>query len=96
MKSFFQSILTNVRAVIGLTVILLGFAFVFALLFVKIPPDNIHTIELCAGFVLGVLVSVGSYYFGSSKDTSDKAKADQTNLQSPPLPQVQDAIVDKP
>lgn len=96
MKSFFSALFSNVRSVIGLIVILCGFGFLYALLFIKVPTENQHIIDVASGIVLGVVVSVGAYYFGSAKDISDKTKNDQTNLQSPPPPQIQSTIVDKP
>jgi len=76
MTKFFELFAKNVRSIIALLVVILGFAFLFALLFVPIPLSNKDAVMLCSGIVLGVVVSVAAYYFGSSKDKSDVDKAD--------------------
>lgn len=76
MSKFFELFAKNVRSILALSIIYLGFAYLFALLFVPIPPANKDAVMLSAGFVLGIVVSVGAYYFGSSKDKSDVDKAD--------------------
>jgi hypothetical protein len=76
MKNFFELFAKNVRSILALSIIYLGFAYLFTLLFVPIPPSNKDAVMLSAGFVLGIVVGVGNYYFGSSKDKSDVDKAD--------------------
>ena len=76
MNKFFELFAKNVRSIIALLVVVLGFAFLFALLWVPIPLSNKDAVMLCSGIVLGVVVSVAAYYFGSSKDKSDTDKSD--------------------
>lgn len=76
MSKFFELFAKNVRSIIAFMVVLLGFAFLFSLLYVPIPLSNKDAVMLCSGIVLGVVVSVAAYYFGSSKDKSDVDKAD--------------------
>jgi len=76
MKSFFELFAKNVRSILAIAIIILGFGFLYALLFVAIPVSNKDAVMLCSGIVLGVVVSVAAYYFGSSKDKSDVDKAD--------------------
>jgi len=76
MSKFFDLFAKNVRSIIALSVVWLGFAFLFALLFYPIPLSNKDAVMLSSGIVLGVVVSVAAYYFGSSKDKSDVDKAD--------------------
>jgi|SRR5690606_13012333 len=68
------------RPVLAFLVVLLSFAFLFSLIFLPIPPGNISTVNLVVGFVLGVTGTVVTYYFGTSKDKSDK---DQIEMNDP-------------
>lgn len=76
MKNFFELFAKNVRSIIALLTTIGGFVFLFALLFYPIPLSNKDAVMLSSGIVLGVVVSVAAYYFGSSKDKSDVDKAD--------------------
>lgn len=76
MKDFFDAFGKSMRSIIAITVVLLSFAFLFTLMFVKIPQENESIINVASGIVLGVLGVVVGYYFGSSKDKSDRDKAD--------------------
>lgn len=76
MTKFFELFAKNARSIIAVSVIWLGFAFLFALLKVTIPIGNETVLNVAAGLVLGVMGSVAAYYFGSSKDKSDVDKAD--------------------
>jgi TRAP-type uncharacterized transport system fused permease subunit len=73
---FFDLFAKNMRSIIALSVIYLGFAFLFTIVFYPIPESNKDAVMLCSGIVLGIVVSVGAYYFGSSKDKSDVDKSD--------------------
>ena len=79
-----QNFYVNVRAIIGIIVIILSFVFLFALLKVKIPAENKDTLQIAVGILLAAMSGVIGYYFGSSKNESDKAKTEQANLQNPP------------
>jgi len=76
MIKFFETFVKNIRSIIAISVILLGFTFLFFLLYKPMPPENKDAVMLSSGIVLGVVVSVAAYYFGSSKDKSDVDKAD--------------------
>lgn len=54
------------RAVIGLIVVLGGFACVLALLFVPVPEGNDQAVMLAIGLILGWGATVVGYEFGSS------------------------------
>ena len=70
-------IFENTRSIIAFIIVLLSFSFLFALLFVKLPSENRDILQISAGLVLAALGFVTGYYFGSSKNESDKAKMDQ-------------------
>lgn len=73
----------NIRSIIGASVVLLSFTFLFCLLKVKIPVENKEILLTAAGVILAGMTGVTGYYFGSSKNESDKAKIDsQTILNS--------------
>lgn len=81
------------RAIIGFTIVLGSFGFLFLLCYRAIPESNKDTVQTATGFVLGLLTAVGAYYFGSSKDKSDSDSAarDTTtttsiNTVTPPAP----------
>lgn len=76
MVKFFDLLSKNARSIIALSVVWLGFGYLFTLLFYSIPLNNKDAVMLSSGIVLGVVVSVAAYYFGSSKDKSDVDKAD--------------------
>jgi len=76
MIRFFELLAKNVRSIIAIIVMVLGFGYLFLLIYKPIPIDNKDAIMLSSGIVLGVVVSVAAYYFGSSKDKSDVDKAD--------------------
>lgn len=64
------------RGVIGTITILCSFVFLFLLMFRKIPAGNETIVNVAVGFIVGIGVGgVINYYFGSSKDGSDAAKA---------------------
>lgn len=70
-----EAIFKNMRGIIAYTVVLGSFAFLFCLLFLKIPAENAAVLNVAGGLVLGALTYVVTYYFGSSKDKSDQEKA---------------------
>lgn len=78
MKTFFDTFFANIRAIIGLLIVSCSFTFLFLLLKRDVPPNNKDVLQTAAGFILGVVTTVGSYYFGSSKNESDKTKVDAT------------------
>ena len=76
MSKFFELFAKNVRSIIGIFIVVGGFAFLFSLLLIKIPEGNATILNVAAGLVLAAMGAVTSYYFGSSKDKSDVDKAD--------------------
>jgi len=79
-----QNFYINIRAILAVIIILLSFLFMFMLLFVRVPDENKAIVYTASGLMLAGMGAVTSYYFGSSKNESDKAKTDQANLQNPP------------
>lgn len=65
----------NIRSVIALLVVILSYAFLFLVTKTNIPPANIPIVQTVSGLVLAALGVAVGYYFGSSKNESDKAKA---------------------
>lgn len=74
--SFMDSLGKNARTLIALLITLGGFGFLFALLYKMIPTGNETVLNVASGIVLSVMGQVCAYYFGSSKDKSDREKAD--------------------
>lgn len=70
------------RAIIGFTIVLGSFGFLFLLCYRAIPVSNKETVQTAVGFVLGLLTAVGAYYFGSSKDKSDADSATRQEITS--------------
>lgn len=79
MKNFFINMAKgDVRSWISILVILASFAFLFTMLFVKVPKENEALINVVAGAVLvGGVGSVVSYYFGSSKTSENNQNPTQ-------------------
>lgn len=77
--NFFDSLAKNARTVIALSVIYLSFGFLYLVAVRPIPASNRDLIMLAAGTILGVVITVATYYFGSSKDKSDSEKADRAD-----------------
>lgn len=73
---FFELFAKNARSIIAHLIVVGGFAFLFCLMLIKIPPGNETVLNVAAGLVLAAMGAVTSYYFGSSKDKSDVDKAD--------------------
>jgi len=76
MIKFLEVFVKNIRSILAMLVVVGGFVFLFFLLYKPMPIENKDAVMLSSGIVLGVVVSVASYYFGSSKDKSDVDKAD--------------------
>lgn len=64
-----------VRPIIAMFITVSSFSFLFYLCITPIPEQNKDMIQIAAGIDLGLLVMVGNYYFGSSKDKSDAEQA---------------------
>jgi hypothetical protein len=73
------------RGTLAYIIIVGGFSFLFCLLWVTVPEGNKEIVLFSAGYVLGILSMVASYYFGASKDKSDQ---DQSKIfpKDPPTP----------
>lgn len=77
MKDFLDALGKAARSLIAFGIVLMSFGFLYFLLYRKIPAENKDILQIAAGIVLGVLGTVASYYFGSSKDKSDQEKSDR-------------------
>lgn len=84
MTPFWDSLGKSARTVIGISVVLMSFGFLFALLWVKIPKENETIVNVATGLVLSALGGVVAYYFGSSKDKSDQDKVINANTLNQP------------
>lgn len=61
------------RAVLSLIIVSCSFAFLFLMLFLKVPKENEALINVVSGAVLvGGVGAIVGYYFGSSKHQTDK------------------------
>jgi len=89
-----EKLFSNIRSIIGLFVVVLSFTFLFLLLKIDIPGGNKDILQIAAGIILGSMAGVIGYYFGSSKNESDKAKTDQINRMDPP-PAPSQSVVDQ-
>lgn len=72
---FINVFFANIRSIIALLFVVGSFAFLFTLISKVIPPSNKDAVNTVAGMVIGTLLSVGAFYFGSSKNESDAKKA---------------------
>ncbi len=65
---------SDFRNLLGLVIIVFAFAIVFGLMFVNIPKDNIHLLDISIGFMLGggVTTVVGYFYTKSKEDIIEK------------------------
>ena len=63
----------HIKMIVGLSVIVLQFVIVFAIIFKPDLKDNPLMIHLL-GVIEGALMFVVGYYFGSSKSSEDKDK----------------------
>jgi uncharacterized membrane protein len=82
-----------VRPLLAFVIVLGAFGFMYSLVYHEIPAGNKDTINLVVGFVLGILATVATYYFGTSKDKSDAEQhlrvpgtTSVTNTQEPQNP----------
>jgi uncharacterized membrane protein len=76
MEKFFDCFGKSMRSIIAFLVVILSFTFLFSLTRHEVPKANESIINVAAGLVLAALGVVIGYYFGSSKDKSDRDKAD--------------------
>jgi phosphotransferase system glucose/maltose/N-acetylglucosamine-specific IIC component len=78
MNNFLESIGRAARTIVAMIVVLGGFLFLFFLLYKKIPVENKDILQIAAGIVLATMGVVTGYYFGSSKNLTDKDRAAQS------------------
>jgi uncharacterized membrane protein len=76
MEKFFDCFGKSMRSIIAFLVVILSFTFLFSLTRHEVPKGNESIINVASGLVLAALGVVIGYYFGSSKDKSDRDKAD--------------------
>lgn len=76
------------RHVIGFTIVVGAFTFLYLLAYRSVPESNKDIIQIAVGGMLALLAGVGAYYFGSSKDKSDadSAKQDMTTTTTTTIP----------
>lgn len=84
MRNFLDAIGKAARSIIAFGIVFMSFGFLYFLLYKKIPVENKDILQISAGIVLGVLGTVASYYFGSSKDKSDQDKLIRSNGENKP------------
>lgn len=82
--NFLDALGKAARSIIAFAIVLMSFGFLYFLLYRKIPAENKDILQISAGIVLGVLGTVASYYFGSSKDKSDQEKSDRVIAEKQP------------
>lgn len=76
MKDFFYSFGKAMRSIIAFISTLLIFGIVFLLMLKRVPDENQTLAYFSLGLLLGCYKDITGYYFGSSKDKSDRDKAD--------------------
>ena len=62
-------------AFLAFAVLLLTFAIFYVLLTTEVPVENQNVINVALGVILGLSSTIVTYYFGSSKGSSDKSSA---------------------
>lgn len=63
-----------------------GAFYIWNITFSVIPDENIRVVDTIVGFLMGTIVStIISYYFGSSKSSSDKNEMLKTNATEAPV-----------
>jgi hypothetical protein len=67
----------NIIAVVYITLVLL---FIYVLAFRPVPEQNKDLINVLGGVVIGGVGTILSYFFGSSKNETDAAKNDVTQV----------------
>lgn len=74
MKRFFDRLgKLEMRGILALTTIIGSFLFLFRLMAVAVPKENETLVNIIAGaLIIGTIGSVMGYYFGNSKQNSDK------------------------
>lgn len=72
-----QLFFDNIRSIIALLVVTCSFGFLFFVVTKPVPVGNQALVNTAAGLVLAGLGGVVGYYFGSSKNETDAAKATQ-------------------
>lgn len=69
--------MTSTRAALAFFIIFFLFAMLIILMFKEVPNDNKSMLEMALGSLMTVgFAVVISYYFGSSKNESDKTRKD--------------------
>lgn len=76
MKEFFELFGRNMRSIVAFLTVIEVFAILILLFFKVVPDKNSELLYLALGLALGNRKDVSNYFFGSSKDKSDKEKAE--------------------
>jgi lipoprotein signal peptidase len=67
----------DIRNILAVIIVLGSFILVYLVIIKAIPPENRDIAHTSLGFILGgAMAGVVGYYFGSSKNETDKAKKD--------------------
>lgn len=62
----------SMRAIMATTIVLSGLTYLFIASFAPIPTDSHDIVILVTGYIIGLLTTVVSYYFGSIKKEENK------------------------
>jgi len=73
----------STATLIGLGLINLSMMIVGLLFFVQIPKDNVSTLNIVAGIILGWGSAVVAFYFGDSKKSAQQQDTINTLARSP-------------
>lgn len=77
MKKFWADLSkTEIRNIIAVVYVIMVLAYVYVLAFKPVPPQNKDLVNVLGGVVIGGVTIILSFYFGSSKNESDKTKTD--------------------
>lgn len=66
----------NIKPILALTIIILGFAYFFMTTFTEIKPNDQILIA-----IVGIMSLAGGYYFGSSSGNAKKDEIIQQNME---------------
>lgn len=82
MSKLLDKLFKNMRGMMAIAFVVLGFAYLFAVAFLKYPSENSGSVNIVTGVVSGILGVIATYFFGNSKDKSDQDKANNLNMQA--------------
>lgn len=62
----------SMRAIMATTIVLAGLAYLYIASFAPLPAESHDIVILVTGYIIGLLTTVVSYYFGSIKKEEPK------------------------